>query len=85
MYRPRDARAGEPLVVDMHGGGFALRADNFPAGPARLAMLGATVVSVDYRRSTETPFAGGIKDCYAALCWATEVLDVDWERVAVTE
>ena len=56
VYRPKDARADQPLVVDIHGGGFALRADNFPAGPARLAVLGATVVSVDYRPSTETPF-----------------------------
>lgn len=84
VYRPKTARSGQPLVVDMHGGGFALRADNFPAGPARLAQLGATVVSVDYRASTEVPFPGGVEDCYAALCWATEVLDIDRERVAVT-
>jgi acetyl esterase len=84
VYRPKRARTGPPLVVDMHGGGFALRADNFPAGPARLAGLGATVVSVDYRPSTEAPFPGGVEDCYAALCWATEVLDIDRERVAVT-
>jgi acetyl esterase len=84
VYRPKTARSGQPLVVDMHGGGFALRADNFPAGPARLAKLGATVVSVDYRSSTEVPFPGGVEDCYSALCWATECLDVDQERVAVT-
>jgi acetyl esterase len=84
VYRPKEARASQPLVVDLHGGGFALRADNFPAGPAHLAMLGATVVSVDYRPSTETQFPGGVEDCYAALCWAAEVLDVNRDRVAVT-
>ena len=84
VYRPKGARAGQPLVIDMHGGGFALRADNFPAGPARLAVLGATVVSVDYRPSTKTPYPGGVEDCYAALCWATDCLDVDRELVAVT-
>src|SRR5580693_8368411 len=84
LYRPKEERSGRPLIVDIHGGGFALRADNFPAGPARSAMLGATVVSVDYRPSTETPFPGGVEDCYAALCWATEFLDIDRERVAVT-
>jgi acetyl esterase/lipase len=84
VYRPKEERSGQPLIVDMHGGGFALRADNFPAGPARSAMLGATVVSVDYRPSTETPFPGGVEDCYAALCWAAESLDVDLERVMVT-
>lgn len=84
LYRPKGARPGQPLVIDLHGGGFALRADNFPAGPARLATLGATVVSVDYRSSTEAPFPGGVEDCYSALCWATESLDIDTERVAVT-
>ena len=84
LYRPKEERSGQPLIVDIHGGGFALRADNFPAGPARSAMLGATVVSVDYRPSTETPFPGGVEDCYAALCWAVESLDVDRERVTVS-
>jgi acetyl esterase len=84
VYRPKEERSGQPLIIDIHGGGFALRADNFPAGPARSAMLGATVVSVDYRPSTETPFPGGVEDCYAALCWAVESLDIDRERVMVT-
>jgi acetyl esterase/lipase len=84
LYRPKEGPASQPLVVDIHGGGFALRADNFPAGPARSAILGATVVSVDYRPSTETPFPGGVEDCYAALCWAVESLDIDRERVMVT-
>ncbi len=84
VYRAKEARTGQPLIVDMHGGGFALRADNFPAGPARLAIFGATVVLVDYRPSTESPFPGGVEDCYAALSWSVEVLDIDRERVAVT-
>ena len=84
VYRPKKAPTGQPLIVEMHGGAFARRADNFPAGPARLASFGATVVSVDYRPSPETPFPGGVEDCYAALCWATEMLDIDEARVAVT-
>ena len=84
VYRSKEARANQPLVVDIHGGGFALRADNFPAGPARLAALGTAVVSVDYRPSTETPFPGGVEDCYAALCWAAESMDIDRERVVVS-
>ena len=84
LYRPKESVAGQPLIVDLHGGAFALRADNFPAGPARLATLGATVVSVDYRPSTEAPFPAGVEDCYAALCWASESLDIDQRRVAVT-
>jgi acetyl esterase/lipase len=84
LYRPKHGPDRQPLIVDLHGGAFARRADNFPAGPARLAMLGATVVSVDYRSADLAPFPGGLEDCYAALCWATEYLDVDRDRVALT-
>jgi acetyl esterase/lipase len=84
LYRPRDAAGTLPLVVDMHGGAFAMRADMFPANDARLAMLGALVVSVDYRIVPEHPFPSGVEDCYAALCWAVKELDVDRSRVVVT-
>jgi len=55
LYRPKQVPPCHPLIVNLHGGAFALRADNFPASAARLAMLGATVVSVDYRPATEAP------------------------------
>ena len=84
LYRTKGAPTGQPLVVDIHGGAFAMRADNFPAGPSRLAMLGATVVSVDYRPSTEAAFPAGVEDCYATLCWAVESFDGDRKRVVVT-
>ena len=84
LYRPRSAAGTLPLVVSLHGGGFAGRADQFPAGDARLAILGAQVVSVDYRESFTAPFPAGVEDCYAALCWAVEHLDIDRQRVAVT-
>jgi acetyl esterase len=61
-----------------------MRPDMFPAFDARLAMLGALVVSVDYRIVPESPYPAGVEDCYAALCWAVESLDIDSSRVAVT-
>ena len=84
VYRPQDRTDRLPLIIDLHGGAFARRADNFPAGAASLAMLGATVVSVDYRPATSAPFPAAVEDCYAALCWAVGALDVDRDRVAVT-
>jgi acetyl esterase/lipase len=45
-----------PLSVSIHGGAFAMRAEMFPANDARLALLGALVVSVDYRIVPETLF-----------------------------
>lgn len=84
VYRPNGAPTGLPLIVDIHGGGFALRADHFPMSAARLALLGATVASIDYRGSDVAPFPAGVEDCYAAFLWAVEELDIDRERIAVT-
>jgi acetyl esterase/lipase len=61
-----------------------MRADHFPAIDARLARLGADVVSVDYRALPEHRFPTGVDDCYAALCWAVGSLDVDPSKVVVT-
>lgn len=84
LYRPKGVAGTLPLIVSMHGGGFMLRADHFPAGDATLATLGALVVSVDYRTIPEDPFPAGVEDCYAALRWAVSELDVDRARVIVT-
>src|SRR3954451_22939827 len=85
VYRPKDATGTLPLIVEIHGGAFVLlRADSFPAMCASYAMLGAVVVSVDYRLAPEHPFPTGVEECYAALCWALEELDVDATRVVVT-
>ena len=84
IYRPAGAQGTLPLVLSMHGGGFALRADHFPASDASLALLGALVVSVDYRSLPDHRFPSAPEDCYAALCWAVKELDIDAERVVVT-
>ena len=85
VYRPKDAEGTLPLVLEMHGGAFVrFNAESFPAGSARIAMLGAVVVSVDYRLAPEHPFPAGAEDCYAALGWAVKELNVDLDRVVVT-
>ncbi|HQV58860.1 MAG TPA: alpha/beta hydrolase, partial [Ilumatobacteraceae bacterium] len=84
IYRPLAATGPLPLVLSVHGGAFAMRPDNFPGGDARVAMLGAMVVAVDYRIVPDNPFPCGVEDCYAALCWAVELPDVDPGRVVLT-
>ena len=84
MYRSKDAEGTLPLIVNMHGGASAMRAEMFPAIDARLAMQGALVASVDYRIVPEHPYPCGVEDCYAALCWAVDTLDIDKDRVVVT-
>jgi acetyl esterase/lipase len=85
VYRPNDVTGALPLVLEIHGGAFCiLRADSFPLLCASYAMLGAVVVSVDYRLAPEHPFPIGAEECYAALCWAVKELDIDPGRVVVT-
>ena len=85
IYRPTDATGTLPLVLEIHGGAFCvLRADSFPSLCASMSMLGAVVVSVDYRLAPEHPFPTAIEECYAALGWALDELDVDPSRVVVT-
>lgn len=84
IYRPRGATGSLPLVVHAHGGGFVmLRPESLAAIDADIATFGSVVVSVDYRLAPEHPFPAAPEDCYAALCWAVDALDVDADRVIV--
>jgi acetyl esterase/lipase len=79
VYRPAavgaasvGADAGRPLVVYVHGGGFALGSldmGNWVCGSVA-ANVGAVVVSVDYRLAPSHVFPAAVEDCYAALTWA---------------
>ncbi len=85
---PERPSSPRPVVVNFHGGGFAL-------GNARqgdwicstvAADLGAVVVSVDYRLAPTHRFPAAVEDCYAALLWTVahaEELGGDPERVGV--
>ncbi|WP_424810079.1 alpha/beta hydrolase [Rhodococcus sp. 27YEA15] len=85
VYQPRDVGIPLPLVLRIHGGGFArFRADTFSATDVAIACLGATVVSVDYRLAPAHPYPAALDDCYNALCWAHATLDIDRTRVVVT-
>ena len=71
VYRPHDGAAALPVLVWLHGGGFVMGSvdeDDLRAHQI-VAQTGCAVVSVDYRLAPETPFPGGIEDCYAALRW----------------
>ncbi len=74
VYRPRGAAGPLPLVVNLHGGGFVL--GNLTGADwlcGRLAALvGAVVVSVDYRLAPEHPAPGPYDDAWAATTWLLE-------------
>ncbi|MGW2956805.1 alpha/beta hydrolase [Streptomyces eurythermus] len=88
LYRPVDAPAPAPVLLDFHGGAFVMGSvDSEHRRALDLARrTGFVVISVDYRLAPEHPFPAGLEDCYEALCWtvknATE-LGVDPDRLAV--
>ena len=64
--------AARPLIVYIHGGGFAL--GNLDMGnwicSSVAVKVGAVVVSVAYRLAPSDVFPAAVEDCYAALSWA---------------
>ncbi|GAB2932011.1 hypothetical protein GCM10027047_30470 [Rhodococcus aerolatus] len=58
-----------PLVVYLHGGGWALGGVRAADRPCRAlaAASGCVVVSLEYRRAPETRFPGPLLDCVAAV------------------
>jgi acetyl esterase len=70
VYEPLEPRGG--TLVWIHGGGwiFGNLTSYDPLCRALCNRSGATVVSVDYRLSPETPFPGALEDCEGALRWA---------------
>jgi acetyl esterase len=79
IYHPSAAGGGDPhpLVLLIHGGGWALgdleTHDRFARSLCSAAT--AVVVSVDYRRTPQHRFPAALDDTYAALCWAAENAD----------
>ena len=61
-----------PILLYCHGGGFMNGSpestDSICAALAREASC--IVISPDYRLAPETPFPGGLEDCWTALTWA---------------
>ena len=89
VYRP-PATVGTtaPVVVYLHGGGWALGDLDTYDGTARRHAVGAeaVVVSVEYRLAPEHPYPAAVDDVWAATQWVAahaDELGVDATRLAV--
>jgi triacylglycerol lipase len=71
IYRPESPGGIVPACLHIHGGGMVMgRPEMRHASLLAIARENACVlVSVDYRLAPETPFPGGLEDCYAAWLW----------------
>ncbi|WP_126688245.1 alpha/beta hydrolase [Nocardioides ferulae] len=89
IYTPTRAATGpRPLVVNFHGGGFALGSARQCDWTCSVVARGldAVVVSVDYRLAPAHRFPAAVEDCYGGLVWAVEHADrlgADGSRVGV--
>ena len=87
VYRP-EGDEPLPIVVWLHGGGWALGSIATYDAPVRALAnaSGAIVVSVEYRLAPEAPFPAGLDDALCAVRWAAahaEELGADPQRLAI--
>jgi acetyl esterase len=87
VYTP-DAAGPLPIVVWLHGGGWAMGSIETYDAPVRALAVaaGAIVVSVEYRLAPEHRFPAAVDDSLAAVRWAAATgaeLGGDTTRVAV--
>lgn len=88
LYKPDSLTSNAPVVLQIHGGGFLFGTAELgdPRNRSMAKSVGCAVASVDYRLAPETPFPGGLEDCYSALVWLHEhaaELGLDAQRIAV--
>jgi acetyl esterase/lipase len=88
IFTPTTGRPRKAVVLDIHGGGFAIgsAAMDDPLNLAIAREVDAVVVAVDYRLAPEHPYPTPAEDCYRALQWIVEnadALGVDTTRLGV--
>ena len=88
IYTPPTNGTARPILVYLHGGGFAVGSLDSHDGVCRAIASRAeiVVVSVDYRLAPEHPFPCGLEDAVAVTRWVIEhaaSFDGDPRRVAV--
>jgi putative ergosteryl-3beta-O-L-aspartate hydrolase len=78
-----------PVVINLHGGGFAMGTATDDARWTRSVLLytNAVVVSVDYRLAPEFPFPTAVEDSVDAVLYIIQhasELKVDREKIALS-
>ena len=77
IVRPKKAANNLPIVVHLHGGGYAVGVpqQDLVFMKRYIDTRPCVFVAPDYRRSLQAPFPAAIEDCYDALVWARDNAD----------
>jgi len=70
VFTPASERAGGPVLLNLHGGGFLVDSGSITENAAVAGLTGYRVVAVRYRLSPENPFPAAVDDAervYRAL------------------
>jgi acetyl esterase/lipase len=87
IYLPDKGAGPFPVILHLHGGGFAIgdKRDIHVLAYLKALTRGYAVVSVNYRLSGEAIFPAGLQDVKAAIRWLranSEQFHLDAERIA---
>ena len=71
IYKPLIPSSGNPGILWMHGGGYAIGVPESSAGIISkfIAESGCVVVAQEYRLSLDAPYPAALEDCHDALLW----------------
>jgi acetyl esterase len=88
LYVPRNAAAGGPGLLYLHGGGFVIGSpDTHDRLTREIAEgIGARVLSLHYGLAPEDPYPAGLDDCVEAARWMAahaDALGIDPQRLVV--
>lgn len=88
LFSPHTANDKSPCILFLHGGAFALPANNFHKKLITEYILGsqAKVLFVDYRLVPKYRFPYGLEDCFSAYRWIVEhgsEFGIDTNRIAI--
>jgi len=87
LHRPADRAGPAPLLVHVHGGGWAVGNRRWDREGRRHANLGIAAATVDYRLSGEATYPAAVRDVVAAVTWlrreAAGPAGIDPDRVVL--
>jgi acetyl esterase/lipase len=71
IYHRNNAKSGVPVLLYMHGGGFAAGTPDIVEELVKqvVSLSGCVAVQIDYRLAPENPYPAAHEDCWEMLKW----------------